>query len=185
MYSGFLYHTLALGGHDHWPPVMNLSYIYAFVCVTGIPQRYLRPVESTFPRLLGLSNSVPLSNIAVIVLIVHQPKNIFRPMRPEVMENAMIHCMSSNRCPVGTTPTEKLGGYLVTGYPIRSHEDYARAYRQSDAAALNANGIKNVNNALWSIPGLNPPDLVRADILHNILLGMLDHLMSWIQGFLE
>ena len=88
--------------------------------------------------------------------------------------------MSSNCCPVCTTPTEKPVEYLVTGYPIRSHEDYARAYRQSDAAGLNAHGIKNVNNALWSSPGLNPPDLVRADMLHNILLGMLDHLMSWI-----
>ena len=101
------------------------------------------------------------------------------------MENATIHCMSSNRCPVSTTPTEKLGEYRVTGYPIRSHHDYARVYGQSDAAGLNAHGIKNVNNALWSIPGLYPPDLVRADILHNLLLRMLDQLMSWIQGFLE
>ena len=68
--------------------------------------------------------------------------------------------------------------YLVTGYPIRLHEDYALAYRQSDAAGLNAHGIKNINNALWSIPGLSPLDLVRADILHNILLWILDHLMN-------
>ena len=100
------------------------------------------------------------------------------------MENATIHCMSSNRCPVCTTPTEKLGAYLVTGYPICSHEDYAIAYRQSDAAGLNAYSIKNINNALWSIAGLNPPDSVWVDILHNILLRMLDHLMSLIQGFL-
>ena len=32
---------------------------------------------------------------------------------------------------------------------------------------------------------MNPPDLVRADILHNILLGVLVHMMDWIQGFLE
>ena len=38
--------------------------------VTGIPQRYLRPVESRFPKLLGLSNSAPLSDIVVIVRIV-------------------------------------------------------------------------------------------------------------------
>ena len=101
------------------------------------------------------------------------------------MENATIHCMSSNRYPVCTTPTEKLGEYLVTGYPIRSHEDYAIAYRQSDAAGLNAHGMTNVNNALWSIPCLSQLDLVRADILHNILLAILDYLMNWIQGFLE
>ena len=101
------------------------------------------------------------------------------------MENAMIHCMSGHCCPVCTTPTEELGEYLVTSYSIRSHKDYARAYRQSDAVGLNAHGIKNVHNALWSIPVLNPLDLVRADILHNILLWMLHHLLSWTQGFLE
>ena len=96
------------------------------------------------------------------------------------MEHATIHCMSSNRCPVCTIPTEKVGEYLVTGCSIRSHEDYPRAYRQSEAAGFNAYGIKNVNNELCSIPRLNPPDLAWADILHKILLEMLDHLISWI-----
>ena len=100
------------------------------------------------------------------------------------VENATINCMSSNRCPVCTIPTEKLVEDVVTSYPIGSHEGYARAYRQSDAAGLNAYSIKNINNALWSIAGLNPPDSVWVDILHNILLRMLDHLMSLIQGFL-
>jgi len=31
---------------------------------------------------------------------------------------------------------------------------------------------------------VNPPDLVRADILHNILLGVLVYMMDWIYGFL-
>ena len=72
----------------------------------------------------------------------------------------MIDCMSSNRCPVCTTLREKLGEYLLTSYLIHSHDDYAIAYRQSDVAGLNTQGIKNVNNVPWSIPGLNPPDLV-------------------------
>ena len=93
--------------------------------------------------------------------------------------------MSTNCYPVCTMPTEKLGEYLVIAYLIRSYEDYAIAYRQSDATSLNTNGIKNVHNTLWSIPGLSPPDLVWADILHNILLRILDYLISCIQGFLE
>ena len=96
------------------------------------------------------------------------------------MKNATIHCWSSNRCPVDTTSTENLGEYIETGYPIRWQEDYVVAYRQSDTATLNTQGVKNVNNALWSIPGLNPPELFQADILQNILLGILDHLMNWI-----
>ena len=38
--------------------------------VTEIPQRYLRPVESTFPILLALSNSAPLNDIVGMVQIV-------------------------------------------------------------------------------------------------------------------
>jgi len=50
---------------------------------------------------------------------------------------------------------------------------------------LNANGLKNIKNALWSIPNLNPPELVPADILHNILLRVFENMMGWNQGFLE
>ena len=78
--------------------------------------------------------------------------------------------------------TDRLGKYLEAGFPTRAHEDYAVAYSQSDKAGLSAYSVKNIKNALWSVPQLNPPDLVQADILHNILLGILNHLMHWIQG---
>ena len=101
------------------------------------------------------------------------------------MENATLHGIASNRCPSCIIPIEKLGEYSETGYPTRSHQDYIAAYKESDATSLHASGVKNIQNALWSIPSLNPPDLVQADILHNILLGLFEHLMDWIQGFLE
>ena len=104
---------------------------------------------------------------------------------PDYMEAATIHCISSNRCPICVSPTKQLVEYPETGYPTRSHEDYAIAYKQSDVAILEGNGVKNVENALWLILYLNPPDIVRADILHNILLGVLKHLIEWIQAFLE
>ena len=50
---------------------------------------------------------------------------------------------------------------------------------------LNVYGVKNMQNTLWSIADLNPPDLIRADISHNILLRVFPHMMDWIQGFLE
>ena len=98
------------------------------------------------------------------------------------MENATIHGISNNHCPICVSPTDRLGEYLEAVYPTRAHEDYAVAYSQSDTAGLSAHGVKNIKNALWSVPQLNPPNLVRADILHNILLGILDHLMDWVQG---
>jgi len=101
------------------------------------------------------------------------------------IENATIHGIASNRCPTCIIPPDKLGEYSESGYLTCSHKDYIAAYTKSDASSLNANGVKNIKNALWSIPNVNPPELVRADILHNILLGVFEHMMGWIQGFLE
>jgi hypothetical protein len=38
---------------------------------------------------------------------------------------------------------------------------------------------------LWGLPHSDAYDLHRPDILHNIYLGMYQHVMSWIDGFLE
>jgi len=74
---------------------------------------------------------------------------------------------------------------LETLFPTCSHANYDAAYRKSDVVGLKAHRVKNLENALWSVPNVNPPDLVQADILHNILLRVLVHMMDWIQGFLE
>src|SRR5205807_503462 len=44
--------------------------------------------------------------------------------------------------------------------------------------------VKPIENALWSLPRIQPPTIVRADILHNVFLGVQKNLMEWIQGFL-
>ena len=80
------------------------------------------------------------------------------------MENSTIHGIVNNRCPACICPTEKLGEYFDTGYPFRSHTDYATAYENSDIVTLKAYEVKNINNALWSLPNLNPSSLVRGDI---------------------
>ncbi|KAF8534348.1 hypothetical protein BDD12DRAFT_706774, partial [Trichophaea hybrida] len=37
----------------------------------------------------------------------------------------------------------------------------------------------------WDLPHVEAYDLHRPDILHNIYIGMFDHLMTWIEGFLQ
>jgi len=64
------------------------------------------------------------------------------------MENATIHAIASNRCPVCIVPVKMLGEYSETGYPRRSHADYITAHRESDTLSLNEQGVKNINNAL-------------------------------------
>ena len=101
------------------------------------------------------------------------------------VENATIHGISNNHCLICVTSADELGKYLPTGYPTRSHKDYTALYNQSDGKGLSKYGVKNIKNALWSVPNVNPPDLVGADVLHNILLGILYRLMNWIHSILH
>jgi hypothetical protein len=108
------------------------------------------------------------------------------------VENATIHCNSQKVCPTCIAPKSELGVYTPTPHPRRTHTGYMEAWYswkttgdKSDVKILEEDDMRPVNNALWHIPHLDPPDLVRADILHTIYLGLLKHLMIWIQGFLD
>ena len=94
------------------------------------------------------------------------------------IENTTIHCIACNRCPACTSPTKALSEYTDNDYPIWSHTAYAVTYEVSHVASLNALRVKKIIHALWSTPNVNPPDLIRADILYNVLLGVLHHLMD-------
>jgi len=76
------------------------------------------------------------------------------------MENSTLYGIASNHCPACITPTKKLGEHVKTGYPIRRHADCRTIYMESDMPSLNVDEVKNIRNALWSVPNLNPPDLI-------------------------
>jgi len=50
---------------------------------------------------------------------------------------------------------------------------------------LGKEGIKLFANVLWTLKGITPHLIVQGDILHNILLGVMKHLMEWTEGFLK
>jgi len=50
---------------------------------------------------------------------------------------------------------------------------------------LGKEGIKPFTNMLWTLKGITPHLIVRGDILHNILLRVMKHLMEWTEGFLK
>jgi len=50
---------------------------------------------------------------------------------------------------------------------------------------LGKEGIKPFANVLWTLKSITPHLIVRGDILHNILLGVIKHLMEWTKGFLK
>jgi len=50
---------------------------------------------------------------------------------------------------------------------------------------LGKESIKPFANVLWTLKGITPHLIVQGDILHNILLGVMKHLMEWTEGFLK
>ena len=101
------------------------------------------------------------------------------------MENAILHCVATNRCPSCIAPVGEFGEIPNQAYNFRSHPSYAAAYENKNVASLREWEVKDVNNAFWHIPNLYPHELVKPDILHTLLLGMLEHLMKWVMEFLS
>src|SRR6266576_3849817 len=99
------------------------------------------------------------------------------------MENSIIYSTYSNQCPICECPVHELGE--PAQYPLRNHHQYCSWVQESDKDSLHNHGAKCVNNALWTLRGITPAEIVRSDILHTMLLGNLQHLMNWITGFLE
>jgi len=100
------------------------------------------------------------------------------------MENVMIHSIYSNRYPICIASPDQFRDLPDTPYDTKPYPSYAAAYHNSDIKCLESNGVKNVNNALWRIPHCLPHKLVRPDTLYTLLLGILVHLMKWVQDFL-
>ena len=101
------------------------------------------------------------------------------------MENTVIHGIMANRCAICPCPVENLGELPDNPIEYRDHRKYRSLFAKADHESLRADGMKPNNNSLWHLSNLNPPELIRPDILHGIYLGMFTHLMTWLLPFLS
>ena len=62
------------------------------------------------------------------------------------MENATIHGMAPNWCPICTTTTQKLVEYMASTCPTRSDTNYGLVYAESDVMGLNVHRVKHIQN---------------------------------------
>ena len=112
------------------------------------------------------------------------------------MENVSLHRIKSNACPKCEVPPEELG----SGTNHHHSRDYARyeCYEYENPArdseiydttrARNTNEthpIKTGQRVFQELVRVSTPDLHKPVILHTIYLGLLKHMMDWIQGFLK
>ena len=113
------------------------------------------------------------------------------------MEHVLLQNIKNNSCPRCEVPPERLGEPLrgfdgPEAYPLRNHQRYQQlAKRYQDTGdtesieKLVRKGIKALFNAFWTLPRVNPAELPKPDLLHTIYLGILKHLMEWVQDFLK
>jgi hypothetical protein len=115
------------------------------------------------------------------------------------MEYANLMGVKYNSCPKCFLPTQKLGSLVdpdeLDEYRRRAtvfEPQYKSYCNQPDADRrreleewFTAHSVRPAPCVLWNFPYSDAYDLHRPDILHNVYLGMYQHIMSWINGFLE
>src|ERR1700709_2960207 len=112
------------------------------------------------------------------------------------MENVALHRVKSNACPKCEVPPDALGTDAEQTYPARDYAIYKRLeqenqHRSTDSgsgdvnATFDALGIKMGRNVFHGLQWVSAPDLHKPALLHTVYLGLLKHMMQWIQGFLK
>jgi hypothetical protein len=102
-------------------------------------------------------------------------------------EQVLVTCTYSTRCPKCLVPSDKLGSYAR--FPPRDYDQARDAYllASGDAhafhSACRAAGQKPVYHPFWeSLPLTNVFVSITPDILHQLLQGVLKHLIAWLIG---
>ena len=106
-------------------------------------------------------------------------------------ENATLHGISSKSCPRCEVPGRELGDPLRT-YNVRDYASYAKrtsVYEETGMANIPEYfwqiGVKMGRNVFSGLHRVDPVDLQKPDLLHNIYLGLFKHMMKWVEGFLK
>jgi len=103
-----------------------------------------------------------------------------------------LHWIGSKSCPKCEVPCNELGGnprkvYKVHDYAI--YEEKARQLESGEAAStweyFRQVGVKTGQNIFTALHRVNPSNLHKLNLLHNIYLDLFKHIMQWVQGFLK
>jgi len=118
------------------------------------------------------------------------------------MEHANLMPVKYNACPKCQTLKDELGSLIhppdleshgrKSGVFHQKYRQYQNSKTASDRQAkkmtvdrLESVSARPVPCMFWDLAHVEANDLHRPDILHNIYIRMLDHLMTWIEGFLH
>jgi hypothetical protein len=100
-------------------------------------------------------------------------------------EQALVTCTYNGRCPMCVVPLDQMGEF--TKFPLRSYKEAVDTYLLADGdvrtfnAACRQAGLKPVFHPFWeSFPLSNIFISITPDILHQLLQGVMKHLIAWL-----
>ena len=106
-------------------------------------------------------------------------------------EHAALHGIGSKSCPKCEVPSQELGENPRKIYEARQYPLYwEKAQEQESGEAGIAEyfqqvGVKIDRNVFTELYRVNPADLYKPDLLHNIYLGLFIHMMESVEWFLK
>ena len=100
-------------------------------------------------------------------------------------EQTLVTCTYSGQCPKCTAPHDRLGEYIR--FPLRNYDQARETFLLADGdvhvfhAACREAGVKPVFHPFWeSLPLTNVFVSITPDILHQMLQGVMKHLIAWL-----
>jgi hypothetical protein len=112
---------------------------------------------------------------------------IFAVFVGDYPEQALVTCTTYGRCPKCLVPADELGSY--SAFPLRDYDKARDAYLLADSdghafhLACREASQKPVYHPFWeSLPLTNVFVSITPDILHQLLQGVLKHLIAWLIG---
>jgi len=100
-----------------------------------------------------------------------------------------LHGLKTNACPKCEVPTNELGTN-ARSYRARDYARYQcyKPENQSSGSETDDDHVMNLGigqNIFHGLHRVSASDLYKPDILHTIYLGLLKHMMDWIEAFLK
>ncbi|KAH9015641.1 hypothetical protein EDB84DRAFT_1590195 [Lactarius hengduanensis] len=110
---------------------------------------------------------------------------VFATFVGDYPEQTLVTCTFNGRCPKCLVPPDELGKY--SRFPPRDHVGAIDTYRLADEdigsfhAACRSAGLKPVYHPFWhSLPLTDVFLSITPDVLHQLLQGVMKHLVSWL-----
>jgi hypothetical protein len=102
-------------------------------------------------------------------------------------EHCDLHNLLHGSCIWCECPADQMGDYRPPNghHPTRDHHRYAAWNATHDVASLTSHRVHAGDVALRYLPGCTVSDLPKPDLLHTMHIGMLKHLLEWLQAFLK